>query len=463
MAFQAGDVPQKPVLEMTLKYARTPGYGPAPMVLTPWGNANQLRAKMLPPGRGTPREEAERNQRERLFAAMVATVAEKGYEATTVADLVELSGVSRSAFYRHFADKQVCFLAAIEALAEPALETITGGLESPDKPPDKELAKRAFETLLKLIVAQPAAAKMCFVEVYAAGPEGVALVDRTLDAFEVLVKRMLDSIPGHENMPSEIVRALIGGIQKVIHKRLYRGEEEELVGLAPQLWDWIFCYPPPPGPLRAPRRRSLKARPFEERQAASNPPERLLRALAAVVSEKGYPETTVAEIVDRAKTSQRTFYENFANKEEAMVAALDSGSSQMLAAALPAFRRASDWSGAVHDTQEAMFNFGVQEPEYARLGAVEMYGAGKRALEQREVVTEGMEGLLAPGYELKPDIPPITAEAIGGALYALFYDHVKQKGAERLAEMVPLAVYVTLAPFLGAEDAFALATEGGKK
>ena len=69
-----------------------------------------------------PRDEADRNQRERLFAAMVATVAEKGYEATTVADLVELSGVSRSAFYRHFEDKQECFLTAAEALIEPTLE-----------------------------------------------------------------------------------------------------------------------------------------------------------------------------------------------------------------------------------------------------------------------------------------------------------------------------------------------------
>ncbi len=69
-----------------------------------------------------------------------------------------------------------------------------------------------------------------------------------------------------------------------------------------------------------------------------------------------------------------------------------------------------------------------------------------------------MEGLLAPGYELKADITAITAEAIGGALYALFYDHVKEKGAERLAEMVPAAVYVTLAPFLGAEEAYEIAT-----
>ena len=55
--------------------ARMPGYGPPAMVRTPWGDAGQLRERKLRPGRGTPRDEAERNQRERLFAAMVATVA----------------------------------------------------------------------------------------------------------------------------------------------------------------------------------------------------------------------------------------------------------------------------------------------------------------------------------------------------------------------------------------------------
>lgn len=425
------------------------------MVGTPWGDAAELRTRKLRPGRGMPREEVERNQRERLFAAMVATVAEQGYEATTVTELIKLAGISRRHFYGLFGDKQRCFIATIEALVGPALETVEAGLESPG---DMERAKQAFESLFEQIVAQPAASKMCFVDVYAAGAEGVALVDRTIDAFEALFKQMLDQMPGHKGMPSEIVRALIGGVQKVIHKRLYRGQEQELLELAPQLWDWLFLNPPPPGPLKSTRRHSRKAAPFEERQAASSPPERILRALAAVVSEKGYHETTVADIVERAKTSQRTFYENFASKEDAMVAALDSGSAQMLAEALPAFRRTHDWQHAIQATQEAMFTFGVQEPEYARLGAVEIFGAGTRALEQREKVTEGMEQLLAHGYEVNPDAPAITAEAIGGALYALFYDHVRQKGAERLPEIVAPVVYVTLAPFLGAEEAFSLAT-----
>jgi AcrR family transcriptional regulator len=424
------------------------------MVQTPWGDAAQLRDRKLRPGRGTPREEAERNQRERLFAAMVATVAEKGYEATTVADLVELSGVSRSAFYKHYDDKQACFLAAVEAMVEPTLRRVA---EDESVAAGTERARQAFESVIKLIVAQPAASKMCIVEIYAAGPEGAEMVDRTLDSVTALAAQLLEEVPEREGMPLELVRALVGGIQKVIHKRLYRGEEAELMELAPQLWEWLFAYPVPPGPLRATRRRVVKAVPFAERQAQSNPPERVLRALAAVVAEKGYPDTTVAEIVERAATSQRTFYEYFKNKEDAIVAALDSGSAHMLAAALPAFRRAPDWPHAVHDTQEAMFAFGAEEPEYARLGGVEMYAAGKRALDQREVVTEGMEGLLAPGYELKPETPAIAAEAIGGALYSLLYDHVNKKGPETLPDLVPTLVYVTLAPFLSRDEAYEVA------
>jgi AcrR family transcriptional regulator len=339
-------------------------------------------------------------------------------------------------------------------MVEPTLRQL-GADES--APPGMERARQAFTRLIETIVDQPAAAKMCVVEIYAAGEEGAALVDRTMDAATELAARLLEQVPEREGMPRELVRSIVGGIQKVIHKRLYRGQEKDLLELAPQLWDWIFCYPVPPGPLRARRRRSVKALPFEERQRSANPPERLLRALAAVVAEKGYPETTVAEVVERASTSQRTFYEHFKNKEDAIVAALDSGSAHMLAAALPAFRRAPDWKHAVHDTIEAMFRWGAEEPEYARLGGVEMYAAGKRALDQREVVTEGMEGLLAPGYELKPDTPPIAAEAVGGALYSLLYDHVNKKGPETLPDLVPTLVYVTLAPFLEAEDAYEVA------
>jgi hypothetical protein len=58
-----------------------------------------------------------------------------------------------------------------------------------------------------------------------------------------------------------------------------------------------------------------------------------------------------------------------------LLAAVDSGSSQMLATTLPAFRRASDWPTAVRGAFGAMFAFCAAEPEYTTLGAVDVYAA----------------------------------------------------------------------------------------
>ncbi len=430
------------------------------MVRTPWGNAADLRSRMMRAGRGNEPDASERNQRERLFGALVAITSEKGYEATRVADVVELAGVGRATFYEHFTDMQELLLAAVDALIEPTLALIE---EAEDAPSGEARVRQAVEALFKAMAAQPAAAKMGCIELYAAGPPGEAEMERAIDVFEAFGIAQLNQIPGREEMPPPIVRALVGGLLKVIQKRLYLDEADELPRLAEPIADWGLSYPPPPGPLTGPRRRGRKARSFEDRQAVAHPPERVLRALAAIVSEKGYAETTVAEVIERAKTSYRVFYGHFENKEEAFLAALDSGSAQMLAAVLPAFHRARSWEESVRAAYEAMFAFAMEEPEYTRLGAVEMYTVGRAALRRRDNVMEGLEGLLTPGYELAPDTPPIAAEAIGGAIYALIHDQVKSKGPERLPELAPMATYMTLAPFLGAEQAYERAMEQSEK
>jgi AcrR family transcriptional regulator len=249
----------------------------------------------------------------------------------------------------------------------------------------------------------------------------------------------------------------------VIQKRLYSDEAGELPRLGEPISDWGLSYPPPPGPLTGAKRRGRKARPYAERQAVAHPPERVLRALAATVAEKGYSAATVAEVIERAGTSYRVFYGHFGNKEEAVLAALDSGSAQMLASVLPAFHRAKSWPESVRAAYEAMFAFAMEEPEYARLGAVELYTVGREALRRRDGVMEGLEALLTPGYQLAPDTPPIAAEAIGGAIFALIHDQVKRKGPESLPELAPMATYMTLAPFVGADEAYERATEESEK
>jgi AcrR family transcriptional regulator len=436
-------------------------YRAAAMVRTPWGDADQLRERKLSPGPGTPPEEVARSQRERLFGAMVAVVSEKGYEATRVGDLLELSGVSRKAFYEHFAGKRECFLAAVEALVEAGTAIMLAGYNSPGS--WEERVQSGLEAFTRLLVAQPAAARMCFVEIYAAGEPAIDLVNRTFGDFEAVLRRALEEEPERAGTGPQIVRALIGGLRKVIHTRLHRGQEAELEGIAPALTAWAMSYYPPPEPLRRGRRPKRTADGELRALAEHDQAERIIRAMASVVAERGYTATTLDEIVTRAQCSLSTFYSYFADKEEAMLATLDRGGSLLLATVLPAFRRGGEWPQAVRMALGAMLAYAIEEPAFAKLGAVDVYAAGRRALEQRDQVMEGMGVLLAHGYEVNPEASPIAAEAIGGAIYALTHDQVLAGGPESLPEITPLATYIALTPFLGPAEACRVANGDGRR
>lgn len=429
------------------------------MVRTPWGNADELRERKLNPGVGTPRAEVEQNQRERLFGAIVASVATKGYKATSVADLLKVSGVSRATFYAHFADKEACFVATIEAILEASVAI--GARSQGQGGSWEERTRRGLERFAQVIAAQPAAARVCLIEPYAAGPAALELLGSAVDQVEAMVAAGMESDPQWRGTPRELVRAAIGGLHRVFYRHLEAGTEGELVERVPELWRWMMSLERPPRPLRVRARRgsaspgggpdSDSAPPF----AAHIPSERILRGFAAAVSEKGYTETTIADVAARAHISQATFYANFKDKEDALFAAIESSGAQMVAATLPAVRRAKSWQEAVHTGLASIFAFLAAEPDFARMQAVEAYAAGPRAVEARERSVAGVVEVtlaLALGKP-PPDPPSLAQEATVGALGGLLFDYIRGEGPQVLPRYVPLATYVALAPFVGAERA----------
>src|SRR3954471_7709519 len=183
------------------------------MVQTPWGHASELRRRSLRPGSGTPRKEVVRNQRERLYGAVVAVVSEKGYEASTVADMIELSGVSRSDFYRHFDNKAECLAAAGEALLQPTLEALD---RAAARGGDEEPAKAIIETFIGLVCSQPAAARVWLIELPAAGERGEAVADRGVEGLAEIVERVRVEPTAAEHGGTQLARALAGGLAKLI-------------------------------------------------------------------------------------------------------------------------------------------------------------------------------------------------------------------------------------------------------
>lgn len=382
------------------------------------------------------------NQRARLFGAVIAVVSSKGYETATVADVVELSGVSRSDFYRHFANKGECLAAAAAELVEPTLAELraTGGGEA------------ALRRLLELVDSQPAAARVWFVELPAAGGAGEAVAEQGAAALSRQFAQLADAAGGSGPDP-ELAGILTGGVQKLIHTRLHRAREERLAPLAGELWRWLASVSPPPAPL--PMRRSrLKVRGGFQ---GYTPAERIARAVATIVAEKGYLGMSTDDIAAEASISLSTFYGHFADKRDAVLAALEMSGAQIMALAGPAARRASDWKQGVRSLYEAICAYFAAEPEMAQLATVGVYGAGPQALARRDRVIDSLAAMLAPGYEENPSAPTLSAEAAAATVYALIARHVRSKGPESLPSVVPLATYVTLVGFVGAERAAAIA------
>lgn len=422
-------------------------------VETPWGHAAELRSRKLHPGSGTPRLEVVRNQRERLFGAMVAVVSEKGFEGTTVADVIELSGVSRSAFYNHFSNKAECLAAAAAELIQPTVDELIAAEEMGGSDP----ARAAFERFLELVAAQPSAARACFVELHAAGDAGAAVGERGFESFAALVDRIGAARPDGDAADPELTRALLGGVSKLIHTRLCRGEEGRLPDLAPDLWRWLTSVRPPPGPLASRRQRVGGASSFE----GYTPGERIARAVAAVLAEKGYLQMSTDDIAARASISLSTFYAHFDDKRDAVLGALEMGGAQIMALAVPAARRAGDWQEGVRALYEAICSYLAAEPEMARLVLVGVYAAGPQALARRDRVIDSLAEMLAPGFEENPAAAPVAAEGVAATVYALMAERLRGEGAHALPAAVPMATYLTLVGFVGPERAYAVA--GGER
>lgn len=425
-------------------------------MLTPWGRSDQLRDRRLRPGPGKQRADVERNHRERLFGATVAIVDEQGYEGMNVRAVAARAGVSRGTVYEHFGGGQGCFLATFEALMDDGLARVSRAYANSDGAWDVRLGA-ALDALFEAIVAQPAAARLCFLETHAAGSAGAELRERGATALEALVRDALDQSPERADMPAEVICAIAGAIRTVVETRLRRRREHELPALAPQLLRWLCSYHRPVPALPETRVQASTAPRF----VASSHRDRLFVGMAKAIHAKGYTGMSVSDLAAAAGVSFTTFYDNYDGKEAAFLAACDFGIEQAFAAVRHAWDRecAHGWPAQVQAGMRELLGFLAAEPEWAHMAMVDIFAAGARARARRDRTIRLFTSLVEPGRELAPEVEPIVVEALGGAVYSLMYSRICHAGAQKLPEILPAAVFLLLAPFVGNPAAATLARE----
>jgi AcrR family transcriptional regulator len=419
---------------------------------------------------------ARGSQRERLIEAIVELAGQHGYQNLSIAQISAHAGVSSATFYEQFADREECLLAAYRDLTRRTLATM-GSL------PAGEWAgavRPAFTELLRTVQEDPDGGRVMFVEALAGGPAVRAAVRQLLDAMEHNGELLLEHAPDGSTTLDIPARALIGGVRHVVARHLRTHYEDRLPQLAEDLLASMTCYAVEPGagrwsvgpeallgpgaampaqaepqvPARLPRgRHGLPPGTVLRNQRA-----RIVQATAAVTMQKGYANTTVAEIVAEAGVAKEAFYRHFSDKEEAFLAAQEAPGQQILDAIVRAYFSAEEWPERIWRALRTLLAAIAVNPVMSHLRLVECYAAGAMAAQRGEEITRSFTIFLEEGYRAGSravELPRLVPQAIAGGIFEIVQHEVAEGRTVELPRRLPQLTYIAIAPFLGPAEAVA--------
>lgn len=192
---------------------------------------------------------------------------------------------------------------------------------------------------------------------------------------------------------------------------------------------------------------------------AHNQRERMLSALATLVGERGYNGTTIELITETAAVSNRTFYENFKSREDCFAAAYEALDNYLASEVAEAISEESEWPEQVATAARALIGFLASRPALARLYLVESVVVGESLVELRQRSADRLTALLEPGRGrgVDPERAAAVEEGLIGGILTLLGRRVAAGEAEQLEAYAPAVIEFALAPYLGSEEARAIA------
>jgi AcrR family transcriptional regulator len=153
-----------------------------------------------------------------------------------------------------------------------------------------------------------------------------------------------------------------------------------------------------------------------EAAAATLTRARIFEAMATVVAERGYADTTVGDVVKTASISRSTFYAQFNGKEDCFVETYRTGCENGIAEQAAAIRALEnpDWRTRLQVSLGAYLSHLAEEPHFARVLLIEVLGAGERALAMREQVlgtyVDNYRALHTLAQREEPQLPDVSDE-----------------------------------------------------
>jgi AcrR family transcriptional regulator len=195
----------------------------------------------LPRGRhGLSPEFVARNQRDRLIAALILTLADVGYQKTTVSMIGRRAAVSKSDFYKHFDSKDECFLAAYDFAVERIRAAVGEACAAAGSAAWALRVQAAVVALLSLLAEEPALAAIVLAEGLRAGRGIYDRYQGAVESFVPLLREGAPDGPGGEPVPAATDEAVVGGVASLLSRRVIAGETADLASLTPDVLEFVL-------------------------------------------------------------------------------------------------------------------------------------------------------------------------------------------------------------------------------
>ncbi len=173
------------------------------------------------------------NPRIRVLDAMIATASYRGYDRTTVERVLQTAGVPAALFEEHFANKEDCFLQALDAVIARTESRVQEAAQR--AVPWPERVRAGLEALMRALAEDPDGARVVLVECLSAGPAASERHYALLRIFPPLLEEGRFHCADPDHLPSYISEAMVGGIASVLHHRALADRTGELPRLCGDL------------------------------------------------------------------------------------------------------------------------------------------------------------------------------------------------------------------------------------
>src|SRR5580765_6122914 len=128
----------------------------------------------VPRGRHAPPLEVRLNvQRQRLFQAAAKVFSHVGYAEASAEAISREAGMSKATFYEHFANKEECILALVEAAGQASRMAVAAATADTEERFEARVHARVH-AFLRGLAAFPEMARVVLVDVIGVGPVGAA-------------------------------------------------------------------------------------------------------------------------------------------------------------------------------------------------------------------------------------------------------------------------------------------------